>query len=400
MRLHDGKIDWNSLKDEILELRKQSNAQGKPFGSPTIAHKLRKKYGDSISVSAERIIRRKLKEWEGTESIVDESLHRNNIAPDTWKVAWVKDKETGTSTLVRNPDFREEVVDYDIIRDEMVEELKRLSPKVKKYKRKKTKDPHCLVLDIADLHIGKLATINGSGNKYDVNCAVSRAVDGSKSLINKSSAYNIDQIVFVIGNDVLHIDNPKRTTTAGTPQDTDGMWYDNFRIARRVYCQIIQELSTISNVHIVHCPSNHDYMSGFMLADAVQCYFHNNKNVTFDVSNNHRKYFKYGVNMLSFSHGDGAKLDDIPYLASHEEKHMWAETEYRYAYLHHIHHKDYFKFRSGKDFIGMTVEYLRSPSGTDRWHSDNGYKGAKVAVEAFIHSPEHGQVCRLTHNFE
>jgi hypothetical protein len=47
----------------------------------------------------------------------------------------------------------------------------------------------------------------------------------------------------------------------------------------------------------------------------------------------------------------------------------------------------------------MTVEYLRSPSGTDRWHADNGYTGAKVALEAFIHHPENGQVCRLTHNF-
>ena len=58
-----------------------------------------------------------------------------------------------------------------------------------------------------------------------------------------------------------------------------------------------------------------------------------------------------------------------------------------------------FKFRSGKDFIGMTVEYLRSPSGADKWHSDKGYVGSKISIEAFIHHPTGGQVARLTHNF-
>jgi len=335
-------------------------------------------------------------------SIVDESMHRNNLNPnDNWKLSWVKDKVTGTSTLVVNPDYKNaESVDYEQIRTEMMNEMKKLSPKVDRYKRKETKDPHCLVLDIADLHIGKLATKDGANDTYNVDMAIDRAIRGSMDLINKSQPYNIDKIFFIIGNDVLHIDNAKtRTTTSGTPQDTDGMWYDNFKIARGVYCHIINMLSTIAEVEVIHCPSNHDYMTGFMLADAVQCYFHNNKNITFNVDNNHRKYTKYGKNMMMFSHGDGCKIDQIPYLSAHESSKIWYETKYRYGYLHHIHHKDYFKFRSGKDYIGMTVEYLRSPSGTDRWHADNGYTGAKVALEAFIHHPENGQVCRLTHNF-
>ena len=335
-------------------------------------------------------------------SIVDESMHRNNLNPnDNWKLSWVKDKVTGTSTLVVNPDYKNaESVDYEQIRTEMMNEMKKLSPKVDRYKRKETKDPHCLVLDIADLHIGKLATKDGANDTYNVDMAIDRAIRGSMDLINKSQPYNIDKIFFIIGNDVLHIDNAKtRTTTSGTPQDTDGMWYDNFKIARGVYCHIINMLSTIAEVEVIHCPSNHDYMTGFMLADAVQCYFHNNKNIIFNVDNNHRKYTSYGKNMMMFSHGDGCKIDQIPYLSAHESSKIWYETKYRYGYLHHIHHKDYFKFRSGKDYIGMTVEYLRSPSGTDRWHADNGYTGAKVALEAFIHHPENGQVCRLTHNF-
>jgi len=387
---------YAQYKDEVKSIREDTG-----YGSDRIAQMLSSKYpNDDIVVSTfGRWIR---KNDIISPSIVDESMHRNNLNPsDNWKLSWVKDKVTGTSTLVVNPDYKNaESVDYEQIRTEMMDEMKRLSPKVDRYKRKKNKDPHCLVLDIADLHIGKLATKDGANDTYNVDMAIDRAIRGSMDLINKSEPYNIDKIFFIIGNDVLHIDNAKtRTTTSGTPQDTDGMWYDNFKIARGVYCHIINMLSSISDVEVIHCPSNHDYMTGFMLADAVQCYFHNNKNITFNVDNNHRKYTKYGKNMMMFSHGDGCKIDQIPYLSAHESSKIWYETKYRYGYLHHIHHKDYFKFRSGKDYIGMTVEYLRSPSGTDRWHADNGYTGAKVALEAFIHHPENGQVCRLTHNF-
>lgn len=365
-----GRTDWNKMAFDVLGEKDSSDS-----------------------------LRTYIKRRANKESVVDETLHRGKL-DDTWSCAWVKDKDTGVSVLVKNKDFKKGLaVDYDLIKADMISEISKLSPIVKKYKRKKIKDPHCLVLDIADLHIGKLATISATNTFYDVDLAVERAIEGSESLIDKSKPYNIDKIFFIIGNDVLHIDNPKRTTTSGTPQDTDGMWYDNFKIARIVYSQIIRRLSTIAHVSIVHCPSNHDYMSGFMLADSLQCYFANNKNISFDVTNVHRKYCTYGDNFLGFSHGDGAKLDQVPYLAAHEAKEMWASTTYRYTYLHHIHHKDYFKFRSGKDFIGMTVEYLRSPSESDRWHKDNGYTGAKVAIEAFIHHPKNGQICRLTHNF-
>ena len=372
----------------------------KPYEAKKLGFKVKPREGkrySRYSLTDEQVL--SLQSLRETGSIVDETLHRGNLEDNTWKVAWVKDQETGVSALVRNPDFKEESIDYNIIRDDMIAEMKELSPVVKKYKRKPIQDPHCLVLDIADLHIGKLATPEGTNTSYNVDIAINRAIQGTESLIDKSKPYNIDKVFFIIGNDVLHIDTPTRTTTSGTPQDTDGMWYDNFKVARMVYAQIIQRLSTIAPVEVIHCPSNHDYMTGFMLADAISCYFHNDKNIIFNVSNVHRKYTKYGLNLLAFSHGDGCKLDQIPYLTAHEQPMMWAETKYRYGYLHHIHHKDYFKFRSGKDFIGMTVEYLRSPSESDRWHSDNGYVGSKVAIEAFIHHPTQGQISRLTHNF-
>jgi len=326
----------------------------------------------------------------------EEILHSNNFDPkDNWEYGWVKTK--GGSVYVRNPDKGAEV-SIEEVREDLIKSLSSYSPKIKKYKREPQSNPHALVIDIADLHVGKYASFYGTGEDYDINKAYKYAIDGVQEILHKTSGFMFDQIVFVIGNDVLHTDNTNRTTTSGTPQDTSGMWYENFLIAKEIYVQCIEMLLPLADIHIIHCPSNHDYMSGFMLADTIHSYFRKSKNITFDLDMRHRKYYQYGANMLGFSHGDGAKMEHYPLLMANEDPMGWAETKYRYVYLHHIHHKEQWKFKGGKDYQGVTVEYLRSPSATDQWHQKQGYQHAKKAVEAFIHSKDHGQVCRITHH--
>ena len=197
----------------------------------------------------------------------------------------------------------------------------------------------------------------------------------------------------IIGNDILHIDTPRRTTTSGTPQDTDGMWYENFLNAKKLYVDVIESLLTVADVHVTYNPSNHDYTNGFFLADVISSWFRKCKNVTFDVSIKHRKYFSYGQNLIGTTHGDGAKVQDLPLLMAVEANKEWSKSKHRYVYTHHVHHKN------AKDYAGVTVESLRSPSGTDSWHHRNGYQHNPKAVEGFLHHPKFGQVARLTHIF-
>jgi len=285
-------------------------------------------------------------------------------------------------------------ISFDKIREDMVEAMKNHSPSYKEIKRKKAKEPHLLVIDPADIHIGKLATSFETGEDYNSQIAVKRAKEGVKGILQKSNGFNIDKILFVGGNDILHIDVPKRQTTSGTPQDTDGMWYDNFLTAKQLYIDLLEILISVADVHFVFNPSNHDYISGFMLSDSIQSWFRKCKNITFDCSIAHRKGFKYGSNLIGTTHGNGAKLADLPLIMANEFSQWWAETKHRYVYTHHIHHK------SSKDYHGITVESLRSPSGSDSWHHIKGLGvGGIKAVEGFIHSKEHGQVARLTHVF-
>jgi hypothetical protein len=149
---------------------------------------------------------------------------------------------------------------------------------------------------------------------------------------------------------------------------------------------------TVADVHFTFNPSNHDYQSGFFLAQVIEAHFRNCNNITFDCSIAHRKYFTFGSNLIGTTHGDGAKFQDLPLLMAQESK-DWSSTKHRYIYTHHVHHKN------SKDFVGVTVESLRSPSGTDSWHHRNGYEHSPKAVEGFLHHKDFGQIARFTHLF-
>ena len=279
------------------------------------------------------------------------------------------------------------------LKDALIEEMQEYAPTYEPIKRKPIKDGHLMVVDPADIHIGKLASSFETGEDYNNQIAINRVKEGVQGLLDKSFGFNINKILFIVGNDILHIDTPKRMTTSGTPQDTDGMWYDNFLLAKQLYVEVIEMLLQVADVHVQYDPSNHDYTNGFFLADTLKTWFRNNSNVTFNTSISHRKYFTYGKNLIGSTHGDGAREADLPLLMAQEASMDWGNCVHRYFYTHHIHHK------KSKDYGSVCVESLRSPSGTDSWHARNGYQHSPKAVEAFIHHPEQGQVARLMHIF-
>lgn len=292
--------------------------------------------------------------------------------------------------------------EYGLDEEQILDKIKSLiedySPTYKKIDRDFNND-HLLVINPADIHIGKYAKELETGNGYDCETAVERVLEGIQGLLEKSAGFGIEKVLFCIGNDILHIDNVYNQTTAGTRQDVDGKWWEHFEIALMLYVKCIEMLRHIAPVDVLHSMSNHDYQSGFHLAHALKSWFRKDDDVDFDISVAHRKYYQYGSNLIGLEHGDGAKMVNLPLLMAQERPKMWAETKYRYFYLHHLHHKVKHKWLDAKDYVGVTVEYLRSPSGTDSWHSRKGFTGVPKAVEGFLHEKNSGQVARITHYF-
>lgn len=281
---------------------------------------------------------------------------------------------------------------------------------------------HLLVIDVADLHIGKLCVAAETGHHYDRAEAVRRGIEGTRALLEKAQRHGVAHILFVLGNDVIHVDNPRGQTTSGTPQDTDGtlavMWDDAFAF----YVACIDLCREVAPVSLIYCPSNHDWFAGFALARGIGAWYRDCPEVSasaYNTSHRHRKYFRFGGNLMGFTHADGAKESDLPSLMMDEAADHIGPARRRYWYLHHLHHKIRRKGAGSqrrqveKDLVGMTIladtaglapteapviEYVRSPSAPDGWHDRNGYVNLQ-AVECFLHHAHAGQVARFTEWF-
>ena len=371
-----------------------------------------------------RTIQRRIKRYDSisldtTESVFERECRLTQTPEDDVSSYWIKTEHA--SIHVKRP----QGPSYEEIRSGMIEEMKQYAPKYPQIVRPaSSREPNLLVVDPADVHIGKLVDAYSCGNnEYDIEKAVKQLVKGVISLTEKAKGFYIDQIVFVIGNDILHIDNVHNTTTKGTKQDTHGKFWHMFLAAKQAYIKIIEHLTAIADVTVVFNPSNHDYTSGWMLADSIYSWFNNNKAVKFGANNHlidmrHRKYVVYGSNLLGFTHGDGAAEKDLATIMQYEARQEWGTTKFAYMYAHHLHHKirnvyTPEKVSLEKDLTGVTVlhtglainpsrstyiETIRSPSPPDEYHAKFGYLNAQ-AVEAFVHSATRGQVARFTEFF-
>lgn len=354
-----------------------------------------------------------LSKAQGYKSQIDRESEELGFPKDKVSAYWVK-SDHGSYYVKCDTEKT-----HDDIRESFLEFAKSHAPVYSK--NDYVPGEHLLVVDAADCHFGKLAVSSEVGQSYNLDIAEHRLKNGVANLIAKANVHGLSKIIFVMGNDILHIDNPNRTTTSGTGQDTDGMWHEAYLRAKAAYIAVIEQLALYADVHLVHCPSNHDFKSGWMLADSVCSFFAKHPNVHIadgSVSIAHRKYVQYGSNLLMFTHGDGAKEKDLPSLMQYEARQAWGNSRYSYIYVHHLHHKDRKVYgaenqKIEKDHIGVTtiraghrvdpsmntfVEVVRSPSAPDRWHSTNGYVNEQ-AIECFLHHPDRGQIARFTEFF-
>lgn len=335
-------------------------------------------------------------------------------------VIWSK---TDSYSIMLKPDaYATEVPFTDLVRNALDDykplDVNLFAPRI----NSGAKGEHLMVLDLADVHFGKLCETTETGSKYNVDIARHRVIEGTKKLLEGAEPHGVGRILFVMGNDILHTEDGKQTTS-GTSQDHDGTWFAAYKAAQQATMDAIGECRAVADVDLIHCPSNHDWRSGWALSQAIAAGVSGLKGVRatdYNMSEMHRKYYGYGRNAIGVSHGDGAKEEKLMSLMVNEAKELIMQgCDLYYWYLHHLHHKISKRrgvdvFQTEKDHTGnmtaitrgapvveagqMKIDYLRSPSGPDGWHHRNGYLN-RQGVEAFLHHFDEGQKHRLTEFF-
>lgn len=254
---------------------------------------------------------------------------------------------------------------------------------------------HMLEISIPDLHMGKLAWAPETGHQsYDSRIAERLFDTALTALIQRTQSFAFEQIVFVVGNDLLHSDTKQGTTTSGTPLDTDSRFHKSFGIARRMITRAVDTLRHIAPVRVVVVPGNHDTLSAWHLGDSLECYFYKTPDVEIDNAPSMRKYVQFGSVMLLLTHGNRGKREDYPLLMATERPQMFGTTVHREAHTGHLHQL------KTSEHHGVRVRISPALCPPDSWHAEHTYVGNARAAEAFVWSKTEGLVCTATYTVQ
>lgn len=347
---------------------------------------------------------------------LEDLLKACKVDQTVWRVArWVANKwEVGTrcddGTVLRTPLYQVKafleripgVDDANAIRDAI--EWIRAHPICRKKqavfvtKKPGVEDPHLLEISVPDLHLGRLVWPDETGQDYNTAIAESLFMQAIENLWARASVFPVEQILLPCGNDFLNVDTAAQTTTAGTPQQEDGRWQRSFRRAVALMQRGIEFLRGRARDGIVvpMIPGNHDSQRNFYLGAVLEALYARTPDVRIDNSPNPRKYFRYGTNLLGFTHGHGEKHDKLPLIMAGERPDDWAATRHHEWHLGHLHHSRETRYHAGQEFGPVRVRILPSLVATDSWHHTQGYVGAQRAAEAYLWSQRHGYAGHLS----
>lgn len=271
--------------------------------------------------------------------------------------------------------------------NDIINILKQNAPDYKPFLRQPNQDHGNLVEFCAyDLHYGKLCWAPETGENYDSKIAEQRLMTAVVDAMDEVEPYNIDRILFAVGNDFFNVDNAKNTTHAGTPQSEDSRWQKTFLGGVNLLIQAIDYMREFAPVDVVVVQGNHDWERIFYAGVVLEARYANCDNVTIDNTPTARKYYRYGNSLIGMTHGDNEKQTDLPMIMAQECPQDWAETKYREFHVGHFHHNKTRSWISDKDYIGVKVRTLRSLSGQDAWHTSKGYIGNTQSAETYVWS--------------
>tara|TARA_R100001230_G_C5686260_1_gene195642 strand:- start:209 stop:1342 length:1134 start_codon:yes stop_codon:yes gene_type:complete len=260
-------------------------------------------------------------------------------------------------------------------KDEIVSLLESYSPKVEQ-EYEAVEDAVVYEISLPDIHYGKYTgqTLDEAEEEY---------MKVVKDLLHKAKGLNIERILLPIGNDGMNSEGYSRATTKGTPQQDSAEWQETFVGYCNLMIRAISYLARTAPVDVVVVQGNHDYERMFYAGEFLRAFFVNDDRVFVDNGYDSRKYYKYGVSLIMFTHGDKEKPAEMPLIMATEQPLLFAETKFREVHCGHMHKEMVNEYR------GIKVRFIPSICANDAWHKMMGYE-AKRTGQAHIWSKTRG----------
>ena len=243
------------------------------------------------------------------------------------------------------------------------------------------------VYPMGDPHFGMYAWAAETGNDFDTDIAEKLTCQAIDRLV--ASAPPAHTAIILELGDFFHTDNSTNMTLqSGNSLDVDTRWARVMQIGLRAMVYTIKRaLAKHRQVVVRIVKGNHDPHASFALALALDAYFSNNKRVQIDLSPAGFWYYRFGKVLIGATHGDTAKMKNLPGIMACDQPGDWGKTKFRYWYQGHIHHEH------REEFPGVVVEAFRTLAGRDAWHAAQGYRAGRD-MRLLVHHKEFGEIER------
>lgn len=280
------------------------------------------------------------------------------------------------------------------------ERAAKYSPKYRFPPLPKTQSDLLAVPCLYDAHFGKLCWKEETGGNYDLKIASRVWQNAVDDMMAYLAPFKVARVLFPAGQDLMHFDNMAGTTTAGTPQDTDGRYPKVVDAAFWALVYAAERIASLkAETDIIYSSGNHDLLASYHLCRELKRHFRHTKRVNVDTEFRDRKYYEWGCVLLGLAHADKVrrKWDTLPNLMRQEAPEQFARTTFHEWLMGHEHHAQKRETLPAKEIGGMRMRTVPSLSETDAWHSSCGYL-AKRAAEVYLYSKKDGYIGHFSVN--
>lgn len=247
------------------------------------------------------------------------------------------------------------------------------------------------VFPIADAHMGLLAWGDETGSgSYDLKIAQETIGRDFARLAANTPPANT-AVILGLG-DNSHTDGYKNVTPqSGHSLDADGRYPRILRATIDMFmCAVESALPTHDNVIVRVLPGNHDPQTAIGVTIALAIAYANHPRVSVDEDPGVFWWWEWGKCLVGASHGDKAKMADMPMMMAARNPEAWGRTKFRHVFTGHIHHQ------TSIEVGGVIVESCRAVTAPDAYNAARFSNGRSLRSITF--HKDYGEIGRQTVN--
>ncbi|MFD1176878.1 hypothetical protein ACFQ3W_11280 [Paenibacillus puldeungensis] len=187
------------------------------------------------------------------------------------------------------------------------------------------------------------------------------------------------EVLFIIGQDLLHNDDFRGRTSSGREIEKVNMekaWDD----VMLFYMPILDTaLKRCGKVTAIYSKGNHDESMSWAFVKCLEARY---PQIHFDTRFKERKAHVLGLNFIGINHGDKKKEDRLTENFSTEFPLEWSRAKTREIFTGHLHTERVV------DKGGAVIRRMPTGNETDDWHDDYGYTTAHKRFEVFEYTED------------